>query len=84
MSTRERLPRNGYTLREASKKLGVSRSTVARWTSEPREAYEAKAAARHERIRELRAEGMSMRAIAAEVGVTVSTVHYALTKAETA
>ena len=81
MSTRERLPRNGYTLREASKKLGVSRSTVARWTSEPREA---KAAARHERIRELRAEGMSMRAIAAEIGVTVSTVHYALTKAETA
>jgi len=80
----QRLPRNGLTIRELAERIGRSPRTVKRYTSEPREAYEAKAAARHERIRELRAEGMSMRAIAAEVGVTVSTVHYALTKAETA
>lgn len=84
MADVQRLPRNGLTIRELAERIGRSPRTVKRYTSEPREAYEAKAAARHERIRELRAEGMSMRAIAAEVGVTVSTVHYALTKAETA
>ncbi|MCV7653406.1 helix-turn-helix domain-containing protein [Micrococcus luteus] len=40
----------------------------------------ADAAARHERIRALRAEGLSMRAIAAKEGVTVGTVHYAIHK----
>lgn len=83
MADVQRLPRNGLTIRELAERIGRSPRTVKRYTSEPREVYEAKAAARHERIRELRAKGMSMRAIAAEVGVTVSTVHYALTKAET-
>ncbi|QIM18084.1 helix-turn-helix domain-containing protein [Leucobacter coleopterorum] len=49
--------------------------------AEPREAYEARAIARHERIRELRSEGKSYRAIAAELNVSIGTVHYALNKA---
>jgi len=81
MTLRERIPRNGYSIAEAAKKLGVSPSTVKRYTSAPREDFEARAAARHERIRELRAEGLSMRAIAAELDVAVGTVHYALKKA---
>ncbi|MDN6554499.1 MAG: helix-turn-helix domain-containing protein [Bifidobacterium mongoliense] len=83
MTTRERLPRNGYSIAAAAKKLGVSESTVKRWTSEPREEFVARVAARHARIRELRSEGQSMRAIAAEVGVSVGTVHYALNKNRT-
>lgn len=81
MTTRERLPRNGYSIAGAAKKLGVSESTVKRWTSAPREEFDARTAARHERIRELRAEGKSMREIAAELDIAVGTVHYALKKA---
>lgn len=81
MTTRERLPRNGYSIADAAKKLGVSESTVKRWTSAPREEFDARTAERHARIRELRAEGKSMRTIASEIGVSVGTVHYALQKA---
>lgn len=80
MTTRERLPRNGYSIAGAAKKLGVSESTVKRWTSVPREEFDARVAERHARIRELRAEGKSMRVIAEELGVSVGTVHYALKK----
>lgn len=76
-----RYPRKGRTARELAELAGKSVRTAQRWTSEPREQYEARVAERHERIRELRAEGKSMRAIAAELGVSVSTVHYALNKA---
>ena len=75
-----RYPRSGRTARELAEKMGASVRTAQRWTSEPRETYEARAAARHERIHELREQGLSMRAIATEVGVTVGTVHYALHK----
>lgn len=81
MSSRERLPRNGYSIAQAAKKLGVSTTTVKRWTSESRDEYDTKVEARHEQIRALREEGKSMRTIAAEVGVSVGTVHYALNKA---
>lgn len=80
MADVQRLPRNGMTVRELAARIGKSPRTVERYTSEPREAYESRARQRHERIRALRAEGLSMRAIANEVGVTVSTVHYALSK----
>lgn len=83
MTTRERLPRNGYTIAEAAKKLGVSTSTIKRWTSVPREEFDARTAARHNRIRELREEGKSMRAIAEELNASVGTVHYALNKETT-
>lgn len=78
--TRERIPRNGYSISQAAKKLGVSHATVVRWTSEPRDEYEARVSARHEQIRELRSRGLSMRAIADELGVSVGTVHYVLKK----
>lgn len=81
MSEYQKLPRNGLSIRELAERIGRSPATVARYTSEPREVYEARAAERHERIRELRKTGMSYREIAAEVGVTVGAVHYALKRA---
>ena len=84
MTARERLPRNGYSISEAAKKLGVSEATVKRWTSAPREEFDARVAERHARIRDLRAEGKTMRAIAAELGISVGAVHYALSKQDAA
>lgn len=75
---RQRVPRNGRSIREVTEATGLSRRTVIRWTSEPREVFLARSAKRHERIRELRAEGLTMREIAARVGVSVGAVHYAL------
>lgn len=72
--------RRTKTARELAQQFGVSTRTIQRAIAEPRAEYDARAAARHERIRELRAEGLSYRAIAAEVGVAVGTVHYALNK----
>jgi len=80
MAEQKRIPRNGLSIRELAERIGRSPATVARYTSEPREEYEARTAARHDRIRGLRAEGLSMRAIATELNVSVGTVHYALNK----
>ena len=55
-------------------------TTIRRTVAQERADYLADAAARHKRIRALRAEGLSMRAIAAKEGVTVGTVHYAIHK----
>nr|AAR85894.1 putative theta replicase [Rhodococcus sp. B264-1] len=74
----ERLPRNGITVRELAERTGVSTASIIRWTSEPREAYLSRAQQRREKIRELRGTGMSMRAIANELGCSVGTVHHAL------
>ena len=81
MTELQRHPRNGLSIRELAERIGKSPATVARYTSEPRDQYEARVAARHARISELRAEGLSMRAIAAELDISVGTVHYALKKA---
>lgn len=82
MSTRTRIPRNGYTIAELAKKTGKSARTVERWTSEPRQEYLKRSSERHQQIRELRAQGLSMRTIAEKVGVTVGAVHYAIHKTE--
>lgn len=74
----ERLPRNGLSVRELAARTGVSTASIIRWTSEPREVYLGRAEERQERIRQMRASGMTMRAIAAELGCAVGTVHYAL------
>lgn len=80
----ERVPRQGRTARELAEKTGLSERTIRAWTAEPREAYLKRAAERHEKIRELRAAGLSMRAISKEVGIAVSAVHYALQKDQAA
>lgn len=81
MVSQQRFPRNGLSIRELSERIGRSPATIKRYTSIPREDFEGRAAERHERIRGLRKEGLSMRAIAAELDVSVGTVHYALNKA---
>lgn len=68
------------TAREVAEQLGVSERTVRNFVAQPREQYLAEAAARHERIRAMRAEGLSMRAIAAKEGVSARAVHYAIHK----
>lgn len=80
MAERQRIPRNGLSIRELAEKIGRSQSTVALYTSEPREVYLARVQERHQRILELREEGMTMRAIAAELEITPGAVHYALNK----
>lgn len=71
----DRLPRRGRTAREIAEATGMSVRQVQNWTSEPRAKYLARADERRARIQELRAQGLSMRAIAAEVGCSVGTVH---------
>lgn len=82
MTTRERIPRNGKTAREVAEKTGLSIRTIMEWTAEPRDAYLSRAEQRRQKIRELRKTGLSMRAIAAEVGCSVGTVHGALKNTE--
>lgn len=77
-----RYPRNGRSARELAERTQMSIRTAQRWTSEPREAFLSRAQQRHERIRELRETGMTMRAIAAEVGCSLGTVHNALKTAD--
>lgn len=77
----QRMPRKGLSVRELVERTGVSRASIVRWTAESRETFLERAHTRHEQIRQLRATGMTMRTIAAELGCTVSTVHYALNTA---
>jgi hypothetical protein len=77
-SVYRRIPRNGRTAREMAERTGMSVRTAQRWTSEPREVYLDRAAQRRARVLALRAEGMSMRAIAQDLGITVGAVHYAI------
>lgn len=67
-------PRNGRTIKEAAEITGLSERTIRRWTSEPREVWLAKAAQRREKIRALRAKGLTMREIAEIVGCSAATV----------
>lgn len=69
-----------HTAAELAKRFGVTPRTIQNTVAQERSEYLSEAAKRHQRIRELRAEGLSMRAIAAEVNVSVSAVHYALHK----
>lgn len=72
---RQRIPRNGKTIREVAEGTGLSMITISRWTSEPRADYLARADEKRARVRVLRAQGLSIRAIAAETGYSVGTVH---------
>src|SRR5699024_12877238 len=70
-----RYPRNRKTARELAERTGMSVRTAQRWTSEPREVFIKRANEKRVRVQELRAEGWSIRAIAAEIGCSVGTVH---------
>lgn len=76
--TAMRQGRRKGTARDLAARLGVSERTIRNYVAEPRASWEARAADRRVKIRELRATGMTMRAIAAEVGCSVGTVHNAL------
>lgn len=67
--------RNGWSVRELAEKTGASPRSIINWTSEPRETYLARANEKRECVQELRAKGLTMRAIAAELGCSVGTVH---------
>ena len=66
--------RRQFTAREAAERLGVTTRTVQRLMAEPRDQYLAHANAKREQVAELRAQGLSVRAIAAELGIPKSTV----------
>lgn len=80
MTTEPMRVRRNKTARELADKFGVSPRTIQRMVAESREDYLARAQDRHERIRALRAEGLTMRAIAEREGVSARAVHYALHK----
>lgn len=75
MNQRQKVPRNGRTVKEAAALTGLSTATIIRWTSEPRADYLARADEKRRKVAELRAQGLTMRAIAAEIGCSVGTVH---------
>ncbi|SEK70541.1 sigma factor-like helix-turn-helix DNA-binding protein [Rhodococcus maanshanensis] len=60
--------------REVAERLGISPRTVRNIMAEPRAEFEARAAERRRRVLELRAEGLKLREIADEVGMTVGGV----------
>src|SRR5690625_6434651 len=60
----------------------MSVRTAQRWTSEPREVFIKRANEKRVRVQELRAEGLSIRAIAAEIGCSVGIVHRYVKEAE--
>ncbi|OFV72490.1 sigma factor-like helix-turn-helix DNA-binding protein [Rhodococcus erythropolis] len=66
--------RRNRTAREVAERIGASPRTVRRIIAEPRASYEARAAERRKRVLELRANGMKLREIAAEVGMSVGGV----------
>ncbi|WP_413464544.1 helix-turn-helix domain-containing protein [Corynebacterium sp. 21KM1197] len=53
----------------------MSVRSAQRWTREPREVYIARAHEKRDKVQNLHSQGLSMRAIAKEVGCSVGTVH---------
>lgn len=66
--------RRQFTAREAAERLGVTPRTVQRLMAEPRDQYLARANTKREQVAELRAEGLSIRAIAEKLAIPRSTV----------
>lgn len=74
MSTPTRAVRK-HTARELGERFGRSPRTIRRIIAQERGEFLAQAQKRGEQIAALRAKGMTMRAIAEEVGCSVGTVH---------
>ncbi|MCH9729469.1 MAG: helix-turn-helix domain-containing protein [Actinomycetia bacterium] len=74
--------RRKMTARELGERFNRSPRTIRRIIAESREDWLERTQSRYQQIREMRATGMSMRAIAAELGCAVSTVHRALNTPE--
>lgn len=66
--------RRQFTAREAAERLGVTTRTVQRLMAEPRDQYLARANAKREQVAELRAQGLSIRAIADQLGIFKNSV----------
>lgn len=66
--------RRNKTAKELAEKWGASDRTIRRIIAEPREDYEARAAARRERAQSLRAAGATYRQIADELGISIGSV----------
>lgn len=82
MKTEPTRAKRKQTARELAERFGVHPSTIRRTVAQSREDYLSEAAKRRSRIRALRAEGLSMRAIAEREGITPGAVHYAVHKTE--
>lgn len=61
------------TAREIAQKFGISERTVRTMIAEPRDQYLARANAKREQVVALRAEGLSVRAIAQKLEISKST-----------
>lgn len=66
--------RRKKTARELAEQLGVSQGTIRRLMAEPRDHYLARANAKRTQVAELRAEGLSVRAIAEKLEISKSAV----------
>ena len=65
--------RRQFTAREAAEGLGVTTRTVQRLMAEPRDQYLARAETKRKQVAALRANGLSVRAIANELEISKST-----------
>lgn len=72
----EMLAEEGFSTRRMGRRVGVGKSTAARWVEDPRRGRERSEALRRRRVRvaELRQAGRSIRDIARELGTPKSTV----------
>ena len=66
--------RRNVPARVLAERLGVSPRTIYRYIAEPRDEYEARAVERRRKMVEMREQGMTMRKIATELGVSVGLV----------
>lgn len=67
--------RRGLTQKELAEMAKVSVRTVSRRYAEPRNEFRGRAERRKQKAVQLRAEGLSIRAIAAEMGISAGSVH---------
>lgn len=66
--------RRKFTAREAAERLGVTTRTVQRLMAEPRDQYLERANIKRKQVADLRAQGLSIRAIATELNISKSAV----------